>query len=52
MNEFMYSHKLYIDDICDVENFKFNDEDKKKTNFTYYAYRIYESYIIKVIEKN
>ena len=30
MNEFMYSHKLYIDDICDVENFKFNDEDKKK----------------------
>jgi hypothetical protein len=30
MNEFMYSHKLYIDDICDVENLKFNEEDKKK----------------------
>lgn len=30
MREFMYSHKLYIDDICDVENLKFKDEDKKK----------------------
>lgn len=30
MKEFMYSHKLYIDDICDVQDLKFKDEDKKK----------------------
>lgn len=30
MYEFMYSHKLYIDDISDVENLKYTDLDKKK----------------------
>jgi len=30
MNEFMFSHKLYIDDISDVDDLKFKDEDKQK----------------------
>ena len=28
--EFMYSHKLYIDDISDVDNLKYTDMDKQK----------------------
>ena len=30
MNEFMYSHKLYIDDITNVDNLKYTEMDKKK----------------------
>ena len=30
MNEFMYSHKLYIDDISDVDNLKYTNRDKQK----------------------
>ena len=30
INEFMFSHKLYIDDISDVDDLKFKDEDKQK----------------------
>ena len=28
--EFMYSHKLYIDDVSDVDNLKYTDMDKQK----------------------